>query len=304
MKIIHGVELKLESYEELLPDFSPEFPYIASRVELDRFIGRQSPWHWHKEVELFYMEQGELEYDTPQGKTVFPVGSGGFVNSNVLHMSRAREGTEPVTSLLHLFSPLFISGQKGSVIDQKYVAPLMTASHIEIMGLYPDDPEQGRLLGMLRRSFELSEEDHGYEIRLRAVLSELWCGLLDMAGTWEQGEGVRRRNSDQIKMMIAFIHKNCGEKITVADIAASAFCSERECFRAFRDCLNMTPVEYATSYRLQKACYMLEEGNEPVTGISQACGFGSSSYFGKIFRQRMGCSPGEYRAERQDNDIK
>ena len=68
MKIIRGIELKQGSQEELLPDFSPEFPYIASFVELHKYIGRQSPWHWHKEVELFYMKDGELEYDTPHGK--------------------------------------------------------------------------------------------------------------------------------------------------------------------------------------------------------------------------------------------
>ena len=71
MKVIRKVELKPGSYEEELPGISAEFPYIASYVELDKCAGRQSPWHWHKEVELFYMEQGSLEYDTPQGRTVF-----------------------------------------------------------------------------------------------------------------------------------------------------------------------------------------------------------------------------------------
>lgn len=40
MKIIRGIELKQGSYEEVLPDFSPVFPYIASCVELDQYIGR------------------------------------------------------------------------------------------------------------------------------------------------------------------------------------------------------------------------------------------------------------------------
>ena len=79
MKIIRKVEFKPGSYEEELPGISAEFPYIASYVELDKCAGRQSPWHWHKEAELFYMEQGSLEYDTPHGKTVFTAGSGGFV---------------------------------------------------------------------------------------------------------------------------------------------------------------------------------------------------------------------------------
>ena len=56
MKVIHTVELKPGSYEEQLPDFSPDFPYIASYVELEKHLGKQSPWHWHKEVELFYMK--------------------------------------------------------------------------------------------------------------------------------------------------------------------------------------------------------------------------------------------------------
>ena len=116
MKIIRKVELKPGSYEEELPGISAEFPYIASYVELDKYAGKQSPWHWHKEAELFYMEQGSLEYDTPHGKAVFTAGSGGFVNSNVLHMSRAKDGEGSVVSLLHIFNPLLISGQSGSLI--------------------------------------------------------------------------------------------------------------------------------------------------------------------------------------------
>ncbi len=90
MKIIRKVEFKPGSYEEELPGISAGFPYIASYVELDK-CGKTVPWHWHKEAELFYMEQGSLEYDTPHGKTVLRLAQGAL-NSNVLHMSRAKDG--------------------------------------------------------------------------------------------------------------------------------------------------------------------------------------------------------------------
>ena len=135
MKVIHGIELKPGSREELLPGYSAEFPYIASFVELDKYAGRQAPWHWHKDVELFLITQGEVEYYTTGGKKIFCAGMGGFVNANALHMTKTGAGSQRVTSLLHLFDPLLISGQKGSAIDQKYVLPLTTASRIEIMGL-------------------------------------------------------------------------------------------------------------------------------------------------------------------------
>jgi AraC-like DNA-binding protein len=48
---------------------------------------------------------------------------------------------------------------------------------------------------------------------------------------------------------------------------------------------------------------MLSKGRESITSISHACGLGSSSYFGKVFREHVGCTPIEYRKKWQDSDI-
>lgn len=202
MKIIHGVELKQGSYEELLPDFSPDFPYIASYVELHKHIGRQSPWHWHREVEIFYMLQRELKYNTPQKTTFFPKGSAGFVNSNVLHMSKAKDGINPVVSLLHLFNPILISGYSGSIIDQKYVTPLITASGIEIIGLYPDNSEHLQLLSTIRQSFELSQQTQYYEIQLREILSQIWCEFIEIVKPSINDNQQSNQIDDKIKTMM------------------------------------------------------------------------------------------------------
>ena len=103
MKNIHSIEFYTGSKEELLPGFEKDFPYIASRAELDKYIGHYVPWHWHKTVELFYMESGSIEYDTPGGKLLFPAGSGGIVNSNVLHMTKTISQKEKNIQLLHYF---------------------------------------------------------------------------------------------------------------------------------------------------------------------------------------------------------
>lgn len=250
------------------------------------------------------MVQGEVAYYTPQGTKLFSAGMGGFVNSNTLHMTRAGEGCRKVTSFLHLFDPVLISGQKGSAIEQKYVAPLTTASRIEIIGLYPDNPEHEPILEALRKSFEIQETDYAYELRLRSALSDMWCGLFKIAEKQEQGNKEISRISGKIKMMLLYIYEHYPEKITVRQVAEAAFISERECYRVFRDCLQTTPVEYLMNYRIQKACIMLEEGGETVTAIAQACGLGSSSYFGRKFRETMGTTPVEYRKQWRDSDKK
>ncbi len=47
---------------------------------------------------------------------------------------------------------------------------------------------------------------------------------------------------------------------------------------------------------------MLAQGNMSVTEIAQACGLGSSSYFGRLLRECTGCTPSEYRRKWQDRD--
>lgn len=302
MKNIHEIAFHPGSREELFPDFAADFPYIASRAEMDRYIERSAPWHWHKAVEIFYMESGSLTYYTPGGAMYFPTGSGGMINSNVLHMTKAMSRTEENVPLLHLFDPSLIAGEQGSRIEQRYVTPVTTASQLEILPLFPENPAQKKILDQILHAFRLSDAVPGYEIQLREALSEIWLMLFELSRPLLENGRTHSKSNDKIKLMMIYIHEHFAEKLSIAELAASAFLSQRECFRVFRECLNMTPVEYLNTYRLQAACRMLARGTEPMTVISHACGLGSSSYFGKVFREYAHCTPSEYRKRWQDCD--
>lgn len=304
MKAVHNVVFYPGSKEEDLPDFHPAFPYIASRAEFGRFRDFFVPWHWHKAMELCYIESGALEYCTPGGTVVLPAGAGAMVNSNILHMTRLPQDVSGSVQLIHLFDPGFISGGSGNLIDQKYVMPVVSDTGFEILPLFPGRPGQEEILALIRKSFALTETEKGYELRLRGMLSEIWLGLAELVRDRAESGGLYRKTNDSIKLMMIYIQEHYAEKITAAAAADAAFLSERECYRIFQTCLHMTPGEYIRNYRLQMDCQMLSGGNLKLTEISRACGLGSSSCFGKIFRESMGCTPLEYRRKWQDNDIK
>lgn len=305
MNYIQRIEFGTGSKEELLPNFTSAFPYIASYVELDKHAERSTPWHWHKTVELFYIEGGALEYYTPKGKTLFPAGSGGMINSNVLHMTKAASQTEKNIQLIHIFDTSFIAGEQGSQIEKKYVMPIVTASQIELLALYPDNATQADILKLIRNAFRFTDKKVGYEIELRETLSKIWLMLFDQFHSMLDLDTDRKysKNGERLKLMMVYIHEHFSDKISIAELAATAFLSERECFRLFRNYLHLTPTEYIRSYRLQKACQMLAQGQEPITAVGRACGLGSGSYFSKIFREHANCTPMEYRKSWQDSDI-
>lgn len=301
MKKIQSIQIDHNSNEEILPGFTAEFPYIATCVELNRYDDAFMPWHWHRPVELFYIQSGCLEYTTSSGRWIFPAGSGGFVNSNVLHTSSFEQNKNGNIQQLHIFDPSLIAGEAGSLIEQKYVLPLTADSGVQMIPLFPEDPVQADILKDILNAFELQESQWGYELKLRNILTDIWLKLFELAQPFMEKKQ-KTDGDSKIKKMMIYVHEHYQQPIAIEDLAESVPISKRACFRLFQEYLHTTPVEYVRSYRLQRACQMLARGSESVTQIAQMCGLGSSSYFGKVFRETYHCTPLEYRRKWHDCD--
>ena len=48
-------------------------------------------------------------------------------------------------------------------------------------------------------------------------------------------KGEHNKSNDKIKLMMIYIHEHYGEKISIPELAAAAYLSERECYRVFHD---------------------------------------------------------------------
>lgn len=298
MKEIDRIQLFPDSKEEQLPDYNPDFPCITTRANLYKYADPRVPWHWHSAAELFYMESGVLEYTTPHGQWVFPAGSGGFVNANVLHSSRLLPSPDATVQVLHLFDPSFLAGDPSTRLYAKYIQPLI-ASGIELVPLLPEDRAMEPVLTALAESFSLSDAHWGYEFSLRQSLTEVWLGLLRQLTP--EYTSVPYRDGT-IKAMMGYIHSHFHQELTVDQIAQAGFVSRRSCFRLFREQLHTTPVLYLREYRLRQACAMLSRSAIPITEIADRCCLGSSSYFSQLFREAFGCTPSQYRQKWHDTD--
>ena len=53
--------------EELLL-IPQDFPYVMKAIDFSDFRNCFVPWHWHNEIEIFYMKSGGIEYYLPGGR--------------------------------------------------------------------------------------------------------------------------------------------------------------------------------------------------------------------------------------------
>ena len=77
--------------------------------------------------------------------------------------------------------------------------------------------------------------------------------------------------------------------------------NEKYMGRIFREDMGLSFNEYCNSLRLRRAEELLLSTSEKVIDIAFSCGFNTVSYFNRVFKNRHGVSPIEYRKHGEDN---
>lgn len=86
----------------------------------------------------------------------------------------------------------------------------------------------------------------------------------------------------------------CGE-ISLTQLAAEACLSKYHFLRLFRRAYGLSPYQYIQHLRLEKARILLADSLMPVTDLAGLLGFENSQSFSRLFYQRMGLYPTQYR---------
>jgi AraC-like DNA-binding protein len=89
-----------------------------------------------------------------------------------------------------------------------------------------------------------------------------------------------------------------GVQMRLAEVASQACLSPYHFHRLFREVFRETPNQYLQRKRLANARRLLERGEQSVTDICLEVGFESITSFSALFRRNFGCSPREYRFQK------
>jgi transcriptional regulator GlxA family with amidase domain len=85
------------------------------------------------------------------------------------------------------------------------------------------------------------------------------------------------------------------EDAPVSAMAALSGLPERSFKRRFAKVTGVSPLEYIHTLRLEEAKHMLETTEQPVEAVANEVGYEESSFFGRLFRRKVGLTPAQYR---------
>lgn len=111
----------------------------------------------------------------------------------------------------------------------------------------------------------------------------------------EISAGDKYKKNYNIQKTIEIMHSKYFEKYSVNDFATICNLSKYRFIHNFKDLTGLSPIQYLTEIRINKAKELLISSNLDIGEISDIVGYDNQLYFSRIFKKVTGFSPSYYR---------
>ena len=109
-------------------------------------------------------------------------------------------------------------------------------------------------------------------------------------------DGLRNMDSEVITAVMTYINNHYREELSLEDVARFAGFSRYYFSRSFKRQTGYSFKDYLCQKRLQVAMDLLIRTNHSMRDVAIESGFGSVATFNRVFREKKGCTPTQYRA--------
>jgi len=183
------------------------------------------------------------------------------------------------------------------------LAGLQVPQQLSILGV---DNEESlmRLYGFALSSIEQDAERIGWEA---AAMLDRWMqgqarGKRDrlrlippLRAVARDSTPAHRPHDPIVAAAMALLRHGLAEDRGIDTLLESVPASRRSIERRFRQSLGLSPKEYLTRFRMERACQLLRETASTIGEIATAVGYAEQRRFSEVFRQQIGSTPREYR---------
>ncbi len=283
-----------KSQKEIKEHGDYAFPVNVSLEKIEMYEQGSFLWHWHPEIEITWIMDGEIEYHVNEKKYILHAGEGIFCNSRMLHAGY-QIGEKTCTYLSITFHPRFIYGYENSRIQEKYVLPIIENEASGSLKLVQENDWQKEMIACMQEIYQnwLYPSDD-YELEVHRNLMVIWKNLYHYFQTVQKQTQNSQGYLERLREMIAYIQGHYAEEISLDDIAEAVNLCKSECCRFFKRHMGMTMFEYILFLRIQNSLPYLRQG-KTITETAGLVGFTSPAYYGQIFKRYMKCTPREYK---------
>lgn len=268
-------------------------PESRVRVEesLECGVGRICEMHYHDEIELLLIRKGAVscvvdgrEYPAKAGEVL-------IVNSRVPHYTLSRENGSRY---------LLLQFRMGEYREDAFLSDLYA---YQITGQVPARSLTDLTIAdaMEKIFLESGNREQAYNYVIKSCVYLILARLIRHEILPNPEQSINRTGIKRLRPVLDYIDKNYAAALSLEEAGAILGLNPSYFCRLFRSVTGSTFTEYLNYVRVRHSEVLLRTTNENITAVSTDVGFSSVTYYNRVFKKLMNCTPSVYRLLRYRN---
>lgn len=234
--------------------------------------------HCHPNTEIIYLNDGEGYIVTGEGKTKLIKGDYAVITGGAEHREEAVFGKEMIFYAIGVNDFGILKNEPG------------------IKVFSPQEVDGKSLSRCFKSVFEELKRDNTLWEDAVDLYTELICTLTSRYAVTERGS-VEIRGTSLVESAKRFIDGRFYATIKAEEIATTLNVSYSTLIHTFKNETGKTITEYKLSKQMEEAKSLLSLTDMSISQIALHVGFGTNTYFSKIFKRETGLAPKDYRVK-------
>ena len=265
-------------------DYNDELPVLISITKNKVYRA-----HWHNDVELIYVIDGQITVGVNSESRVLNSGDIAVASSNDIHYYSSEE--QESTIIMVIFKPELIDFSLGWPENLQFKTSFLIKKENESHII-----KIGELFKELAEEFK--SKPPFFKTMIKGQLLML-CSLLQrilpiVAYNHEKAHG-KVPSSKAIVEALKYIETNYAMNITLEKVSNLTGLSLNHFSKVFGDFTGTNFKTYLNTIRIENAEKKIIETNMPILDIAYECGFNSIRTFNRAFKEIRGVKPSDFR---------
>lgn len=247
-----------------------EVSYMASQHK--NFMGTM---HYHNAYEIYILEKGSRVYVIDDRLIELSDGDVALIKPQHVHATDGGAYKRYLINFRQEFLDLYFTEKASEKIlrcfehDKIHLSPSLCNNVISLL-----------------KKIENNNEDFFSFCRIMEILS--------LAASTSTVDIISPKNV-LISEIIEYIGKNYREINSLDEIASKFYITKYYLCRLFKENTGVSVMKYINTLKIRHASKLLSETKKSSGEISALCGFNTTMYFCRIFKQISGMTPSDYR---------
>lgn len=260
------------------------------------------PYHWHDEIEIIYVFKGSVNFvigtqiEEIRERDILIVKSG--------EVHRSFNGIDCEYIIIEFGHYLDNDIFRTQTLIYPGMPAVLRLSDTKENGVLAENSESVKqmyleieeLILLIHKEYQ--QKGRAWDFMIKSALYKI-VALLDREFSKmvkvQENKNIIHSYNEILHEVFRYIDNNYNKKITIDDVARVANFSKHYFNKFFKKATNKTFARYVNDVRLEKAQTLLKGSNRSITEIAFDVGFNSLKTFNRIFKERIGCTPSEYR---------